>query len=565
MISARLRLLGVIALGACASDGTGAGEVLVVAQIDIQPPGAGLVVGGTQQLTAIPKTNSGISVPGRQVTWYTSDERIATVSGTGLVTAVALGQANITARVDQITASVPVNVSPKPVATIELQPPTAELLVGHSVQLVVTMRGADGDVLTDRPATFLSDNPAIASVSTTGAVVAVAVGQTVVRARSEGKEGTSTITVAARPAARLGFTTQPSNATAGQAFGPVRVAVQDEIGGTVTGATNQVTLELSDNPGNATLTGPLTVTAVAGIATFANLVLNKAGTGYTLRATSGSLSPAISSPFSITAGPATALGITTQPPGSAQSGVPLTQPPVVQVQDDHGNPVGQAGVQITAVMVGAGATLSGTTTATTNPSGTATFTGLVISGAAGTYQLRFTATGFTPAVSSDILLSSSALSIVTQPPTNATNGALLSQQPVVRIVDGAGTPVPQGGVIVSVALSGTGGVLSGALSVNTDGAGVASFSGLTITGTAGAFRLVFSAPGVASVTSAPIVLGAGAAAQVRVAVQPPASAQSGTPLAPQPEIQVADQSGNPVSTAGISVAASLASGTGTLG
>ena len=562
----RLRLFAVAGLAACASDGTGAGEVLVVSEVVITPPGAGLVVGGTQQLTASPRTSSGIPVPGRTVTWYTSDEGIATVSASGLVTAVALGEATITARVDQITAGVLVNVSPKPVASVTVDPPAAALQVGQTVTIQATALDGEGEPLAGRTITFLSDNATIASVSTAGVVTAIAPGQTQVRARAEGKEGTSTITVTARPATRLAFTTQPANAAAGQPLAPVRVTVQDEIGGTVTTATNNVTLELADNPDNVTLGGTLTVAAVAGVATFNDLSLTRAGTGYTLRATAGSLSPALSSPFAITSGPGAALGMAVQPSGSAQSGLPLAQAPAVQIRDAHGNPVSQPGVTVSVGLAGSSGTLTGPVTATTGSSGAATFPGLVIAGGPGTYQLRFTAPNLTAVVSEGIVLASSTLAMVTQPSASAINSAALAQQPVVRITELDGTPLPQAGVPVTVTLTGNGATLSGTTTVNTNGSGVASFTGLTITGTAGSFALSFAAPGIAPITSSPITLGAGAATQIRIAVQPPAGAGSGVALSPAPEIQLADQSGNPVSTAGIQVTASIASGTGgTLG
>ena len=563
MMWSRLRLLAVAGLAACATDGTGAGEVLVVADIVITPPGAGLVAGGTQQLTASPRTSSGIPVPGRTVSWLTSDDRIATVSASGLVTAVALGEVTVAARVDQITAGVLVNVSPKPVATVTVAPPAAEIQTGQSLTLQATALDGQGEPLTDRAITFLSDNATIASVSTTGVVTAIAPGETVIRARAEGKEGVSTIRVTPRPAARLGFSTQPTNATAGQPFGPVRVTVQDEIGTTVTTATNSVTLELADNPEDVTLGGTLTVAAVAGVATFSNLMLTRAKTDYTLRATSGALSPALSSPFAISSGPGAALGITVQPPASAQSGLPLAQAPVVQVLDAHGNRVAQAGLQVTVALASGSGTLSGPVTAATDADGAAAFAGLVIAGGVGTYQLRFTAPNLTPVVSNGIVLASSALAMVTQPSVTATNGTALAQQPVVRITELDGTPLPQGGVPVTVSLTGNGATLSGTTTVNTNASGVASFSGLTITGTVGSFTLGFAAPGLAPITSAPITLGPGAATQIRIAVQPSATAQSGVPLLQQPVIQLEDQSGNAVSQAGVLVTATL-SGSGSL-
>ena len=55
-----------------------------------------------------------------------------------------------------------------------------------------------------------------------------------------------------------------------------------------TSASNQVTLSLGANPGGATLSGTLTVTAASGVATFPNAILDKAAAGYTLVAQSAS-------------------------------------------------------------------------------------------------------------------------------------------------------------------------------------------------------------------------------------------------------------------------------------
>ena len=46
-----------------------------------------------------------------------------------------------------------------------------------------------------------------------------------------------------------------------------------------------MTLSLGNNPGGGTLSGTLTVAAVNGVATFNNLSINAAGSGYTLVAT----------------------------------------------------------------------------------------------------------------------------------------------------------------------------------------------------------------------------------------------------------------------------------------
>jgi hypothetical protein len=103
-------------------------------------------------------------------------------------------------------------------------------------------------------------------------------------------------------ASRLAFTVQPSNAAAGAAITPaVQVCVQDGVGNTVTTATNNITLTIGTNPGGATLGGTLTVAATngTGCATFSNLTLSTAGTGYTLTASATSLTGATSNAFNI--------------------------------------------------------------------------------------------------------------------------------------------------------------------------------------------------------------------------------------------------------------------------
>jgi len=68
-----------------------------VATVTIAPTSATVTVGGTQQLTATTRDASGNVLTGRTVTWTSSNTGVATVSTTGLVTAVAAGSATISA------------------------------------------------------------------------------------------------------------------------------------------------------------------------------------------------------------------------------------------------------------------------------------------------------------------------------------------------------------------------------------------------------------------------------------------------------------------------------------
>ena len=60
-----------------------------------------------------------------------------------------------------------------------------------------------------------------------------------------------------------------------------------------------MTIAIGTNSGGGTLSGTLTVAAVAGVATFNNLSIDRPGAGYTLTAAGAGLTGATSSPFNI--------------------------------------------------------------------------------------------------------------------------------------------------------------------------------------------------------------------------------------------------------------------------
>jgi len=100
---------------------------------------------------------------------------------------------------------------------------------------------------------------------------------------------------------KLAFLQQPTDTTAGAAISPaVKVEIQDASGTRVNDNTTQVTISIGTNPGGGTLSGTLTVAAVAGVATFSDLSIDRVGNGYTLTVSSAGLTGATSDPFNIT-------------------------------------------------------------------------------------------------------------------------------------------------------------------------------------------------------------------------------------------------------------------------
>src|SRR5205823_5732999 len=109
---------------------------------------------------------------------------------------------------------------------------------------------------------------------------------------------------------------------------------QDAGGNTASGFTGNITVAIGTNPSTGTLSGTKTVAAVAGVATFSGLSIDKAGTGYTLTATGAGSTT--STAFNITAGTATALVFTVEPTNTV-AGAAITTVVEVTAQDGDGN------------------------------------------------------------------------------------------------------------------------------------------------------------------------------------------------------------------------------------
>ncbi len=213
------------------------------------------------------------------------------------------------------------------------------------------------------------------------------------------------------PAGRLVFTAQPSTTVAEAIIRPaVSVTVQDRSGQSVTGFTGAVTLSITDETGGdeSELSGTTTVAAVAGVATFSDLSINQAATGYTLTATADGFADVASAAFDITAAaasdtnrvvaatdPASRLVFVHQPSATA-AGVKISPEVEVAVQDSAGQTItdftGNVTVELTDGTGSDEAELSGATTVMA-VAGVATFSSLSIDVEAGGYTLTTTAAG----------------------------------------------------------------------------------------------------------------------------------------------------------------------------
>src|SRR5882724_552770 len=174
---------------------------LPVASVTVSPAPASVPVGQAVQLTATTKDANGNTVTGRTVTWASSTTSVGTVNGSGLVTGVVTGSTTITATSEGQSGTSAVSVTAIPVAWVRVSPApaSASVFVGQTSQLTATPRDANGIPLTGRTITWASSPSSIAGVNGGGLVTGGAVGSATITATSEGKGGTSAITVTTPP------------------------------------------------------------------------------------------------------------------------------------------------------------------------------------------------------------------------------------------------------------------------------------------------------------------------------------------------------------------------------
>ncbi|MFI5311184.1 MAG: beta strand repeat-containing protein, partial [Gemmatimonadales bacterium] len=167
----------------------------------------------------------------------------------------------------------------------------------------------------------------------------------------------------AGPVTQLAISVQPGNTVAGASIAPaIVVQARDANGVLATSFTGNVTLAIGTNPDTATISGTITVAAVAGAAAFNNISLNRPGVGYTLVASSGQLLPVTSTAFNILAGAPASI---TKIAGDLQTATVTTSvaiAPSVRIADALGN--GIAGVSVTFSVTAGGGSATGTTVVT---------------------------------------------------------------------------------------------------------------------------------------------------------------------------------------------------------
>lgn len=175
--------------------------------ITIDKPAVSLKATETAALvaTVLPETTTD-----KAVTWKSDNEAVATVDANGVVTAIAVGEANITATTTDgtnLSASCKVTVIPTLAETITLNQTAVSLKATETAELSVNILPA---TTTNKAVTWKSQNEAVATVDANGVVTAIAVGETtitVTTADGSNLSATCKVTVVPTPAASITLNT----------------------------------------------------------------------------------------------------------------------------------------------------------------------------------------------------------------------------------------------------------------------------------------------------------------------------------------------------------------------
>ncbi len=178
-------------------------SVVAVTGVNVSPTSNSLNVNGTVQLTAtVLPTNAS----NQNVTWSSSNSAVASVSSTGLVTALTAGSANITVTTvsGSKTAIASVTSTSVAVTGVTVSPTSATVYVGSTQQLTATVAPSNA---TNKNVTWSSSNASVASVNSTGLVTGVAAGSATITVTtvSGGKTATSTFTISTVPTFTVHF------------------------------------------------------------------------------------------------------------------------------------------------------------------------------------------------------------------------------------------------------------------------------------------------------------------------------------------------------------------------
>lgn len=187
-----------------------------LSSISISPSNPAIGKSKTLQLTATGNFSDGTQQDlTAMANWGTSQATIAAVSGSGMVTGMTAGGAQISAAYQGITGTDAVTIQPATVVSISISPGSPSVRKSKTLQLAATGTYSDG---TQQDVTALAAwetaQPTIAAISSSGLVTGMAPGNAQVSAVYQSVTGTDMVTI--QPPALISIAISPSNLALGK-------------------------------------------------------------------------------------------------------------------------------------------------------------------------------------------------------------------------------------------------------------------------------------------------------------------------------------------------------------
>lgn len=168
-------------------------------------------VGATAQASVTLKDAAGNVLTGRTIAYVSSDPNIASISPTGLVTALTGGSVTITASAEGKSASAVVaSVAPRPtVKSITMSINASTINVGELTQANAVPKDANGTPISGVTVIWSSSPTAVSTVSSTGMANGRSAGSAMIYAKADSVVGSVALTVIDTNSATSGTTTSP--------------------------------------------------------------------------------------------------------------------------------------------------------------------------------------------------------------------------------------------------------------------------------------------------------------------------------------------------------------------
>ncbi|MCZ0934972.1 MAG: Ig-like domain-containing protein [Gemmatimonadetes bacterium] len=194
---------GTATIAATAGGVSGSAAVTVMqtaGAVAVSPPDNALAaLGDTIRLSAEATDANGHAVAGAEFAWSSSDTLVATVDGSGLVTAVGNGTATIAATAGGVSGSAAVTVMQTAGAVAVSPPDNALAALGDTIRLSAEATDANGHAVAGAEFAWSSSDTLVATVDGSGLVTAVGNGTATIAATAGGASGTASVTVAQEP------------------------------------------------------------------------------------------------------------------------------------------------------------------------------------------------------------------------------------------------------------------------------------------------------------------------------------------------------------------------------